>query len=78
MNKTHHNRARTGVALGGSILAAAWLINGSEFLSIRGITGVANELLVWVPAMLMMLWLFAGDQQTRECERRAFGRLLGK
>lgn len=69
---------KTAIILGGAIIAPAWLIAGQEFLSQRGINGKINDLLVWMPAMIVFFGCIAGDKRTLACEARAFRRLIGR
>ena len=72
------DRKRTGIVLGGALIAAAWLIGGPELLVKWGISGKANDLMVWLPAMGLYFSLITSHKNTMACEARAFKRLFGR
>lgn len=77
-NATKNDKKRTALILGGAFVAAAWLISGPVLLDKWGISGKANGLLIWIPAMIVFFGSIAGDKKKLACERRAFKRLIGR
>ena len=77
-NQRKYTRKKTAIILGSALCAAAWLIAGPDVLKGWGITGTSNQVLVWMPTMVLFFASIASDKQMLACEARAFRRLLGK
>ncbi len=77
MKKTY-KRSYIYKTLGISLLAAAWLIAGPDWLTKLGLQNAKIiELLTLIPALTVMFTLIAARPGFVACERRTFKRILG-
>jgi len=69
---------RTFLILGTSILAAAWLIKGPDILQGLAMPTKAVDLLVYMPAMVLVFIMAGLNRNFMRCEYRAWRRIFGK
>lgn len=73
-----NNRFHVIKTLSISLLAAAWIIAGSDWLTKLGLHNAkAIEFLTLIPALTFMFFMIKARPSFLSCERRTFKRILG-
>ncbi|MBL4870637.1 MAG: hypothetical protein JKX72_06755 [Robiginitomaculum sp.] len=78
MRKQSNRNKSAFMIIGGSILAAAWMIVGPDILEPFNMPFKVVDLLVFIPSMIIMFWIISGNKSFMACEYRAWRRLFNR